>query len=216
MGAGLAKGGHVRSTIPCTPLWQDMLSARHVASALAGATDQGAAQSVPGRTVLLVGEAARQRACILVETMRACNCQPVIVAALVPKHLGETLKGAAERVRCGTPRCETLQPSSDRIHTAASLQVPIFCDLCTCSNQVASIGPSLRWLTTAAASQSGTRAALSPAPADRHGSAAPRCADRRNGRHEPPARPGDRRQPHPFGLIRWHSYSLSWAGMRLS
>ena len=80
--------------------WQDMLSARHLASALSGATDQGAAQSVPGRTVLLVGEAARQRAGTLVETMQACGCQPAIVAALVPKHLGESLKGAAERVRC--------------------------------------------------------------------------------------------------------------------
>ena len=82
--------------------WQDMLSARHVVRAMAGAAEQSAAQSVSGRTVLLVGDAARQRAGVLVETMQACGCQPAIVAALVPKHLGETLKGAAERVRCAT------------------------------------------------------------------------------------------------------------------
>ncbi len=81
-----------------------MLSARHVARAMAGATDQSAEQSVPGRTVLLSGEAARQQAGVLVETMQACGCQPAIVAALVPKHLGETLKGAAERVRCAMLR----------------------------------------------------------------------------------------------------------------
>ena len=77
-----------------------MLSARAVASALAGASsNQTPSVGVAGRTVLLVGEAARQRAGTLIETMRSCGCQPAIVAALVPKHLGESLKGAAERVR---------------------------------------------------------------------------------------------------------------------
>ena len=78
---------------------QDMLSARAVASALAGTSDQTHADGVAGRTVLLVGEAARQRAGILMETMRGCGCPPAIIAALVPKHLGATLKGAAERIR---------------------------------------------------------------------------------------------------------------------
>ena len=90
---------HAKTRCPACH-WQDMLSARAVASALAGAPDQSAPQSVPGRTVLLVGDAARQRAGVLVETMRACGCQPAVIAALVPKHLGEALKGAAERVRC--------------------------------------------------------------------------------------------------------------------
>jgi hypothetical protein len=76
-----------------------MLSARAVPSALAGASDQTRADGVTGRTVLLIGAAARQRAGILMETMRSCGCQPAIVAALVTKHLGETLKGAAERIR---------------------------------------------------------------------------------------------------------------------
>ncbi len=92
-----------------------MLSARHVARVMAGATDQSAAHSVPGRTVLLVGEAARQRAGVLVETMQACGCQPAIVAALVPKHLGETLKGTAERVRCAMFRTLILCSTSQRL-----------------------------------------------------------------------------------------------------
>lgn len=54
----------------------------------------------PGRVVLLAGEAARQRAALLMRIMRQAGCQPAVVAALSGEHLSETLTRAVARVRC--------------------------------------------------------------------------------------------------------------------
>ena len=75
-------------------VWQDLL-----ASSSDDEMDGKGSQVGPGRTVLLVGEGARQRAALLMHTMQASSCQPAVVAAVSDIHLAERLAAAVSRVR---------------------------------------------------------------------------------------------------------------------
>lgn len=61
--------------------------------------DSGGSAGGLGRTVLLVGEGARQRAALLMRTMHDSGCQPAVVAAVSEVHLAETLMAAVDIVR---------------------------------------------------------------------------------------------------------------------
>ena len=75
-------------------MWQDLLAT----SSDDEIDGRGFAAGL-GRTVLLVGEGARQRAALLMHTMQASGCQPAVVAAVSDVHMAEPLMAAVDRVR---------------------------------------------------------------------------------------------------------------------